>query len=282
MAGAVDLTGHTALSATEQGLSSVGSALKETVGGGRELAEVVQTAAGTIEEMSAFADDIDGIGIEIELVALNAVVKAAHTGKEGAALGVLAESIQKLSSDSRRQATAVADALREVRSAAGDLRTSAAAGGGDDSGDREVDGMVRDLGNLIDSLHTVNGNIGMRISGLDDSARSLSADIEKIVGSITVHHLISGVIGEVIKDVGDIERQARALAPAERSVSEADVLHSLAKRYTMQKERRVHLSVTGLAPDAAGAPTLPAGRRGNGSGDYGKDEENLGGNVELF
>ncbi len=277
MAGTVDLTGHTALSSTEQGLSSVVSALKESVGAGRDLAEVVRAAADTVEEMSAFAGDIDQIGIEIELVALNAVVKAAHTGEKGAALGVLAESIQKLSSDSRCQATAVADALREVRSAAGELRTSAAAGGGDESGDREVDAMVRDLGSLLDSLHQVNGNIGACISGLDDSARSLSEDIERIVGGITVHHVMSGVVGDVVKDVGDIERQARALAPAERNVAEADVLHSLAKRYTMQKERKVHLSVTGLAPDAAGAPV-----RLDGSGGGGKGGENLGGNVELF
>jgi len=258
-------------------LSSVVSALKECAGAGRDLAGLVRSAADTVEKMSSFANDIDEIGIEIEMVALNAVVKAAHTGGKGAALGVLAESIQKLSADSRRQATAVADALREVRSAAGALRSSAAPGGGDDPRDPDVDGMVRDLGSLLSSLQAVNGSVGLRLSGLDDSARSLSADIERIVGAITVHRVVSGVVVEVVKDVGDIERQARALAPAERCVSEIGALQSLAQRYTMQKERKVHFSVTGIAPDAAGAPAVHPGSGGNG-----KDEERLGSNVELF
>ncbi len=276
-AGAVDRTGRSALSATERGLSSVVSTLKESVGAGRDLEGLVRSAAGMIEEISAFVNDIEGIGIEIEMVALNAVVKAAQTGGRGAALGVLAESIQKLSADSHRQATAVADALREVRSAAGALRSSAAPGGGNGSQDPDVDGMVRDLGSLISSLQAVNGNVGLRLSGLDDAARSLSADIETIVGAITAHRVVSGVIVDVVKDVDDIERQARAQAPAERCGSEIGALKSLAARYTMQKERNVHFSVTGIAPDAAGAPAVLAGSGGNG-----KDEERLGTSVELF
>lgn len=277
MSGTVDRTGQSALSATERGLSSVVSALKESVGAGRDLAGLVRSSAGMIDEISVFVNDIEGIGIEIEMVALNAVVKAAQTGEKGAALGVLAESIQKLSADSHRQATAVADVLREVRSAAGALRSSAAPGGGDDPGDPEVDGMVRELGGLLSSLQAVNASVGLSLSGLDDAARSLSVDIETIVGGITVHRVVSGVIVDVIEDVEDIGRQARAQASAQRCVSEISTLQSLAARYTMQKERTVHYSVTGIAPDAAGTPAVLAGSGGNG-----KDERHLGTNVELF
>ena len=291
MAGAVDRTGDTALSATERGLSSVIGALKDSAAAGRDLAEVVRSAADTLEEMSAFVTDIDGIGIEIEMVALNAVVKAAHTGEKGAALGVLAESIQKLSADSRRQATAVADGLREVRSAAGVLRSSAAPGGGDAPRDPEVDRMVQELGHLVDSLHEINGDVGQRLSGLDDSARSLSADIERIVGAITAHRVVSGVIADVNRDVDEIARQARVLAPGERRVPESRVFDAMARRYTMQKERTVHSSVTGIGLAAAGPAAVPVAHGGNGrcasgtaggNGRDGTDEERLGTNVELF
>ncbi len=284
MAGTVDRTGDTVLSATERGLSSVIAALEECAGAGRDLAEVVRSAADTLEEMSAFVNDIDGIGIEIEMVALNAVVKAAHTGEKGAALGVLAESIQRLSADSRRQATAVADALREVRSAAGTLRSSAAADGGGQLRDPEVERMVRPLGDLVASLHAVNASVGHRLSGLDDSARSLSGDIERIVGAITAHHIVTGAIAEANRNVDEIGRQARALAPAARRVSEAGLLDALAQRYTMQTERKVHYSVTGIAPGAAGAPAAAAERAGGpgGNGAEGTDAERIGTNVELF
>ncbi len=286
MAGAVDRTGDTALSATERGLSSVIAALQESAAAGRDLADVVRKAADTLEEMSGFVSDIDGIGIEIEMVALNAVVKAAHTGEKGAALGVLAESIQKLSADSRRQATAVADALREVRSAAGTLRSSAAPEGDGPARDPEVERMVRELGGLVDSLHAVNGSVGQRLSGLDDSARSLSGDIERIVGSITAHRVVSGAIAAANRDVDAIAREARAVAPAGRRDPESGVLEAIAQRYTMQKERKVHYSVTGIAPDASGAASGPAGAGEpggpRGDGGDGKDADQLGTNVELF
>ncbi len=290
MAGDVDRTGQTALSATERGLSSVVAALKESAAAGRDLAALVGSAADTVEEMSTFVTDIEEIGIEIEMVALNAVVKAAHTGEKGAALGVLAESIQKLSADSRRQATAVADALREVRSAAGALRSSAGPDAGKDPRDPEVDGMVGDLGSLLDSLGAVNRSVGQQLSGLDDAARSLSANIERIVGAITAHRLVSGVIVDVVGDLEEIGRQAAHTAPGERSASEARALEALARRYTMQKERKVHYSVTGIAPDAAGAPSVAAGggngdgrgASGAGGGDGTHDDDDLGANVELF
>ncbi len=290
MAGTVDRTGQTALSATERGLSSVISALKECASAGRDLAELVRSAADTVEEMSVFVSAIEDIGIEMEMVALNAVVKAAHTGEKGAALGVLAESIQKLSADSRRQATAVADALREIRSAAGELRSSAGQGRGNDSAEADVEGMVGDLGGLLDSLEAVNGAVGQRLSGLDDAARSLSANIERIVGAITAHRVLSGVVVGVVEDVEDIQRRARQLVPAEGGASEAVALQTLAERYTMQKERKVHFAVTGIATGTAGAATGPAapgdGRRDDGggraNGGDGKGEDDFGSNVELF
>ena len=53
----------------------------------------------TVGEIATFVGDIEKIGEEIKLIALNAQIKSAYTGDEGAALGVLAEAIQRLSID---------------------------------------------------------------------------------------------------------------------------------------------------------------------------------------
>lgn len=70
--------------------------------------------SATIAEMGNFVVDIEDVGAEIKLIALNASIKAARTGEQGRALGVLAMAIQRLSSEAREQTQAVSDALRET------------------------------------------------------------------------------------------------------------------------------------------------------------------------
>ncbi|TVM28184.1 methyl-accepting chemotaxis protein, partial [Oceanidesulfovibrio marinus] len=63
-----------------------------------------------------FLEDIEEVGSEIELISLNASVKAAHTGEKGKALGVLASSIQQLS----QQAGGRTESVKDIRGSIGE------------------------------------------------------------------------------------------------------------------------------------------------------------------
>lgn len=69
-----------------RGLATVTGVLSKCSKTDRELAEIMQKVAQTIGEISGFVTDIEEIGSEIDLIALNSQIKAAHTGVEGAAL----------------------------------------------------------------------------------------------------------------------------------------------------------------------------------------------------
>jgi hypothetical protein len=98
-------------------LSSVISFSVENENTQKQLFESLDSISGTMGELSEFVAHIEGIGSEIELIALNARVMAAHSAAAGAALGIIAEAITKLSDGARSQTQLIAGMLKRIRGA---------------------------------------------------------------------------------------------------------------------------------------------------------------------
>jgi methyl-accepting chemotaxis protein len=217
MTGTTDQVASSVLSKIESGISSVTSSLRENTKAISELLSAMNSVGSTTGNLSVFVNDIEEIGAEIELIAVNARIKAAHTGEEGAALGVIAETIQKLSLDARFQTTGMSDSLRKITTGAEQLSI------GSDSEinekESEMENMVGDLKVLLDSLHRINAGLIPLLSSTDEAVRTLSRDIDGL---------------------GEIGADCRELAPVSAGADNTQSLDSLAERYTMHSERKVH------------------------------------------
>lgn len=283
MVGVVDQAGRSFLGGMEKDLSGVAATLVESAQGIRELSTIMQSLLETVSDMASFVGDIEHFGSEIELIALNAGIKATHTGGNGAALRVLAESIQRLSADARVHTNAVSLSLRGIREAAEGLRKGMGASGEERAGEGEVEAIRRDMAELLRLLHAASERVGTRMRSVDSAARSLSSDIEEAIRRLSVPDLASDVLGSVTGRLEEIRGQSRAVVPAARSLAAEDA-PSLQRRYTMQEERDVHAAVTGKRlPSPAPPPArLPAPAARGAEGERGAAGEDLGDNVELF
>ncbi|OYV95876.1 MAG: hypothetical protein B7Z62_09275 [Deltaproteobacteria bacterium 37-65-8] len=258
-------SGETVLSEMERSLRSITSSLEESAGTLRKLAEATRSVAVGVEEMGTLVNDIEEIGSEVELIALNARVKAAHTGGDGAALGVLAESIQGLSKDTREQTAKVSDAFQAILSAAGELRGGIGPSGAGEQAESGVRGIIGDLETLLGELHGLGAGVESLLAQMEVPAHALSSDIGTLVAGIDVHHTVDRVLREAATRLKGIEREADALVPDHDGAGKAGNLGLHRARYTMQGERRVHEAILDTA-----APAAPA------------DHDGLGNNVELF
>lgn len=276
MAGIADQAGGSFFTEMEGDISVVSSALLESSKVNQALCVAMGTVAETVGEIATFVGDIERIGEEIKLIALNAQIKSAYTGDEGAALGVLAEAIQRLSIDAIHHTGAVSDTLQGIIMVTDRLNEGVSL---EASGlESEVRGMVEALSGLVHSLQQVNDNLQRSLRKMDDAVSHLSSEIEQVVAAITVHRKVTQVLEEAIKALTGVATEARRLAPA---ASGAGNLEQLAQRYTMQSERKIHEALN--APVAgrpqprpltqAAAPAAPAAAQ---------EEDDLGGNVELF
>lgn len=256
------------LARVEAGISTVKAELGDYANQGEALGGIMDSVAETITGMGGSIEAIEEVGAEIELIAINASIKAAHTGEAGAALGVLALAIQGLSADARRQTDAVAGILGDISKAAKTLQDNAAAYNDQSEAWRvvgELDAVLSETSQTAKRCETLFATLKSASAALGSRAGEVgrAIDFDKDIGSRlqAIRRTLEGQVA-----------MARKLAP-QGGQGRSIRLRELYDRYTMEAERAVHEAAFGLAaaPDKTAAP-----------GQDKEDSGEFGGNVELF
>jgi len=288
MAGAADETGRSSLDEVEQAFSSVMAALSTYAGAKGELSQVLGSVGQTLGDMSSYIGDVEGIGIRIKLIALNAIVKASHMGTEGATLALLAEAIHHLSVDTCRQTEAVSQALVSITSTSASL-CEGLGNDGKGEGD-ELAQIDRTLRNLLNTLTVMSQETVSLLTRMDEEGHALSNRIFKTVGTVTVHTRVDETIHKVLSQLDGTVQLLGVQDGIESQLEKDERIRALEASYTMEGEREVHQSMLhrGAAPShlsPAPSSLQPAKEAKDGQPEGKSDEdseEDLGDNVELF
>ena len=258
------------LSRVEAGIATVKAELGDFAAQGEALGGIMDSVAATISGMGGSIEAIEEVGAEIELIAINASIKAAHTGEAGAALGVLALAIQRLSVDARRQTDAVAAILRNIAQASETLQANAGRHNDQSEAWRVVEGLDGVLAEARES--------SQRCLALFASLQSASASVgdraAQVGAGIDFDRDIGRRFAAIRRTLDDQVAMARKFAPDGGSGRSAR-LRQLYDRYTMGAERAVHEAAFGLEGGAAATTASAGGPTGEASGEFGD-------NVELF
>lgn len=234
--GSADSASGSFIDSLQRGLTTVTGVLALCARSDNEMAETLRRAAETMREMTGFVSDIEEIGLEIDLIALNAQIKAAHTGMEGAALGVLAEAIKRLSVEAVNQTAAVSEILLQINTSTAHLFGDATEES--ERQNKRITLMGNTLGTLLAELDTMNNNLNAMLSGLGEQVGRLTDDIERTTGGIDVHTRVRLMSEDVECALERVVTKARELAPASSEFK--DNLRHMEQRYTMDSERRIH------------------------------------------
>jgi methyl-accepting chemotaxis protein len=262
MAGIADQAGGSFFTEMEKDISVVSEALLESTKVNQSLCQAMNKVVETVGEIANFVGDIETIGEEIKLIALNAQIQSAYTGEEGAALGVLAEAIQRLSIDAIAHTGAVSETLQAIIGVTRKLHEGVSS----ESSvlEDEVREMVEKLSALLDSLRLVNESLRRSLSQMEQEVLRICSDVEQVTAGITVQQKVDAVLDKSLRSLEGLVSEARPLAPG--ALNQA-TLDEIAKRYTMASQRQIHQSH--FDPKAA------LGAASESEGDF-------GGNVELF
>jgi methyl-accepting chemotaxis protein len=249
MAGIADQTGGSFFSEMQKDITVVTAALLDSSRVNLSLCGAMGTVTDTVGEIASFVGDIEKIGEEIKLIALNAQIKSAYTGDEGAALGVLAEAIQRLSIDAIDHTTVVSRTLHEIITVTQSLNNGVSS----DTSDleAEVREMVQGLSSLLGVLQSVNETLLRSLTNMDDAVTRLSSDIDRVTAGITVHRKVTQVLEGAVRGLGGVMVEARRIAP---TAGQGANLDELASRYTMHSERKIHESLLDGAQLSAPGP----------------------------
>ncbi len=266
--------GGASISDMDKGLEAMSTAFAENLVTNRNLTATMLSVSEAMAEITAFAADIDYIGSEIRLIALNAIIKAAHAGREGAAFGVIAETIKRQSVDICSQSAAVVAIIEAIGGHISDLHLTI---GDNAEGSGSVEtgaGIHRDkLSQTFVTLKQFSGNVRQLLEKTDQVSTALLQCIAETLAALDCRE-INTLLGREV--VAELERLVREITPAGGRIISAAGLESHAASYTMGSERRVHqqfadsLSRSDWAT-AGGSPVMPA-----------PQDSNFGDNVELF
>ena len=230
-----DSTGTSFVDAIKEGMTAVTGVLCTCAQADRGMHDTMGKVAQAIDEIAGFVYDIDYIGSEIDLIAVNAQIKAAHTGPEGAALGVLAQAIKRLADESASHTGSVASILQGMTCATAE--TASIEDDGADTAQR-VELLQDELGEILRALANVNSRLNAVLFGLSAQVVSLNEDVTRATAAIDVHERVKVASDGVLGDLDRIVAQSREVEPASTEFKR-NLLH-MEERYTMDSERHVH------------------------------------------
>lgn len=269
--GATGSTDSSFVDVMTKGMVAVTSVLTSCAWADQNMADIMKKVAQTIDEIANFVTDIEAIGSEIDLIALNAQIKAAHTGPEGAALGVLAEAIKRLSDEAVRQTGSVAVTLNGIHSVTEHLLA--------DSQNEEgrlatrIASMQDELTEILRTMGGMNAEMHSVLAGLNEEVLSLTQDVDQATSGLDVHERTKAMADVVLDDLQKIVTSSRQIEPASNEFKEN--LRHMEEHYTMESERHIHEALarkrSGLSPVSIQSAVVSS-----------PDDSEFGDNVDLF
>ncbi len=207
------------------GMSSVTDFLSRVMASNRAMSENMTSFADTVNSMSKFIGDFERISEEVELIAVNASIKAAQTGSEALGMGVIARAIQKTAEESNLYRGSLLHDLDEASALAGrirqDIETTAK------GKEARLDQMIRDLGVFLDALRYRQEKVMSLLEQIDSGGKAFSHDIDATINGISIHNTIGIVIDDVSMKLqriaGQILEEAGCANPDEPYDKIADV-----------------------------------------------------------
>ncbi len=264
----------------ERSLVSVSStllALSDNVEGNRELSETMAKVDSTANQMTSFTDDMDEIESEIEVIALNASVKAAKIGDSGLALGVVAQMMQKVSVKAHVITATISQFINTIKLAMKILSSRI----NSDDDIKEAENISYDLDETLRFLRKVNDEINDNLMRVSEKGDVLSTSIRESIKNIREHDLTGKVLDRVIEGLKGIVDEATLYTQGGEKVDTVGFLNGLSKQYSMKSEHTIHRTFVFSRGNGDSLTTEYTDDR-----DYDEASERskneFGDNVELF
>jgi hypothetical protein len=239
---------------------------------GNAILEVCQAA----RDMDVLIDEIEYVGEEIQLLAMNAAVNAAHSSGAGSGgLEVIADNIQELSETAYDQAMTLA---RDCKNIAEQAEGLSEAGRAEGDHDQELQSLFDKSQTLLSSLKTNNTVLEQTISDVRNDAEELAEQIAAFVRHVDVQEQFVRQVAPLSDELYALSQLADESHPESGSLGDGTSFEALQGRYTMKSERQVHqrfvekhAPVENMGDEAVDEdePAVP-------------NDHGLGDNIELF
>jgi methyl-accepting chemotaxis protein len=255
-------------------LQSVTGRLEAALRSNGAASNAILSVDRVVNEISRQGEEIEFIGEEMQLLAFNAAINAAHSRGRGAGLEVIAQHIQNLSEEAFAQTVALAGECRSVTEQAEGLEQL-------DTFGTQQEQMLKPLldegRSLTKALQQNRAELGAQIREVAREAERFGTDVAICLCGIDIQGRFQSRVAPLLRQLSSLSQETARHLKGHDGRGLMPLFKNLQSQYTMQSEREVHHRV--VDGHAAHAPQRPAEDDAAGGWRGGDD---LGDNVELF
>jgi len=226
-----------------------------------------------IQEVANLVDEVELIGEEIQLLAMNAAISAAHARQQGAGLDIIAQNIHVVAEEATGHALTLAKECATITSHAVHLQD---VGRETKANDGNVGSLLAEAQERMAIIESNCLKLMEFATEVDQTADTLSEDVNDVVKSIDVRRGFREQLAPALDRLEHLSSSDDEELTENDNANLEALFIDLEHCYTMDSERRVHRRF--VDNDDSLSPVLTAEvDEWSASRDHG-----LGDNVDLF
>lgn len=245
-----------------------------------ELVDLILSVSHDVQQFSGFIAEIEEIGSNIETTALNARIKAARAGSEGAAMAVVAEHIKEASMHTQADTERLLTDLKDITTISEELQKSISNSEASKWKFNGAESMTA-LEKQLTIFQGTHHSLLHLVSEIQKGSDFISDNLARLVRNSRFKDLFSEKVDSVIRGINGLIDHSSRIEPEILLPDLGGLVRHYASLYSMDSEREIHArlfhdqSVVDTPDPAAG------GEDDEIWGDIGGDDL-LGDNVDLF
>ncbi|HEY9009766.1 MAG TPA: hypothetical protein VIN06_01985 [Devosia sp.] len=244
--------GNSALTRLNEEMRQAVAVLRDCERERKTLSEVAAAVEATVKVLLQHVEAVQDIEANMRLVSLNAAIKCAQLGPDGAALNVIARQLRDLTVETVEAAETAAARLGEAAELA--LAFSAASGG---EAANQVARLEHDATAGLALMESVEARIAEALRVLGQAGPAVADLLGGASGEFANHQSISEALSDT--QIRIVALGEAGSYHAEPGSPLAELLVAIRKSYTMEAERRIHDTMWGKFGTVAAAPVEAVG-----------------------
>lgn len=265
--------GESFASLIDNGLKTVAEVLQQCSSSANNVVSIVNRVLPSVETMSSRATALEAIESDIRLISLNATVKTSLLGTEGAAMGILASELHRITTERGSDATLVLTGLSAIREAlAGISQQKSSAQNSAILSAGSANLVSDELAGLSNTVRNASKQAALGLEQVKDLAENLCTELARGAELAERATTLRDSFDQLIANFNTSFDQLGIDTSAKAISHNAGVAENLSTLYSMHSERVLHHQTFGGGPLPLSPPKQPSSLPPSEFGD----------DVELF
>jgi methyl-accepting chemotaxis protein len=218
-------------------LQSIAGCLQETQKNHQAAGSILAEVNKGVQQVASLVEEVEFIGEEMQLLAMNAAISAAHARQKGAGLDVIAQNIQLVAEEATQHALRLAEDCGEVTEKARQLEdvereTQSGLGG--------IELLLKDAQQHMTTLESSTHLLQEITSRIERDAVNLCDDVAVVVMRVDLKTPFQEKLTPTLEQLSALGEHSHEAMSASANDNLEQLFVELELCYTMASERQIH------------------------------------------